>query len=201
MLCGFSVWYFFGYGIMQWQPAFFVRSFGLQTGELGTWFALVYGVCGLVGTHWGGEWASRYAPNNERLQLRAMAIANVGFNSVIWALIYFSHNYYMAFMWMGLSTLGSTAINGPLFAAFQTLIPSHMRATSIALVYMFANLIGIGLGPLAVGLLSDALHPLVGAESLRYALLALCPGYIWASWHFWRASEAVTDDLVVARAT
>jgi hypothetical protein len=43
--------------------------------------------------------------------------------------------------------------------------------------------------------LSDALHPLLGEESLRYALLALCPGYAWAGWHLWRASKTVTRDL------
>ena len=41
LLLGFSVPSFFGYGIGQWQPAFFIRSYGLQTGELGTWFAVI----------------------------------------------------------------------------------------------------------------------------------------------------------------
>ena len=49
-----------------------------------------------------------------------------------------------------------------MFAVIQTLVPKRMRATSIALIYLFANLIGMGLGPLAVGVLSDALRPLLG---------------------------------------
>jgi MFS family permease len=195
LLYAFSTWFFFGYGIQQWQPAFFVRSFGLQTGELGTWFAVVYGVCGFVGTYWGGVWASRYAPNNERLQLRVVAIVNIAFNGVIWSLIYFSHNYYVAFALMGLSALGGTMIYGPLFSTVQTLVPAHMRAMSIALVLMFANLIGLGLGPLTVGMISDALQPLFGQESLRYALLAVCPGSLWVSWHLWCASRTVQRDL------
>jgi hypothetical protein len=56
-------------------------------------------------------------------------------------------------------------------------------------------LIGMGLGPLAAGAMSDALRPLVGEESLRYALLALCPGYLWAGWHLWQASTTVNRDL------
>jgi hypothetical protein len=70
-----------------------------------------------------------------------------------------------------------------------------MRATAIAMIYLFANLIGMGLGPLVAGMLSDALRPVVGEESLRYALLALCPGYFWAGWHFWQASATVSRDL------
>jgi MFS family permease len=37
LLFAFSLSYFFGFGILQWQPAFFVRSYGLTTGQVGTW--------------------------------------------------------------------------------------------------------------------------------------------------------------------
>ncbi|ATE65790.1 hypothetical protein CMV14_16435 [Rhizorhabdus dicambivorans] len=55
LLVCFSVISFFGYGLLQWQPAFFMRSFGFQSGELGGWFALVWGGGGLVGTLAGGN--------------------------------------------------------------------------------------------------------------------------------------------------
>ena len=45
-----------------------------------------------------------------------------------------------------------------MFALIQSLVPERMRAMSIALLFLCANLIGIGLGPLAVGALSDALR-------------------------------------------
>ena len=61
VLLSLLVSHFFTYGIMQWQPAFFVRSHGLGTGELGTWLAVVYGGGGLLGTYLGGELAWRYA--------------------------------------------------------------------------------------------------------------------------------------------
>lgn len=193
LLC-FSVVYFFGYGILQWQPAFFIRSYGFQTGELGTWFAMIYGVGGLLGTYWGGEWASRRAANNERSQLRALAVAYSSFG-VLSAPIYLATNQYLAFGLMSITAVVGAAATGPLFATIQTLVPQHMRATSIAIIYLFANLIGMGLGPLATGALSDALHPWLGEESLRYALLALCPGYLWGGWHLWRASKTVARDL------
>jgi MFS family permease len=189
-----SVIFFFGNGIANWQPAFFIRSYGLKTGELGTWFTLIYGVGGLVGTYLGGEWACRRAPTNERLQLKAMAVVCTSFG-VISAGVYVSPNPYLAFGLMGLAAVGINMAYGPLFAMIQTLVPERMRAISIALIYLFANLIGMGLGPLAAGALSDALRPWVGEESLRYALLALCPGYFWAGWHLWRGSRTVTRDL------
>jgi MFS family permease len=197
LLFAFAIGHFFGYGVQQWQPAFFVRSYGLQTGELGTWFAVIYGLGGVVGTYWGGSLATRYAPQNERLQLQAMAAAYLVFG-VVSALIYVAPNHYAAFGLMGLATLACAAAAGPMLATIQTLVPQHMRATSIAVIYLFANLIGMGLGPLAVGALSDFTRSWAGDESLRYSLLALCPGYVWAGWHLWRAGRSVEQDLRAA---
>lgn len=194
LLMSFSVIYFFGYGILQWQPAFFVRSYGLKTGELGTWFALIYGVVGVVGTYVGGELASRHAAHNEQLQLRVISVMYSSYGAIS-ALIYLAPNHFLAFALMGLATLGGAAVSGPLFATIQTLVPQRMRATSVAIIYLFANLIGMGLGPLMAGALSDMLRPSFGDESLRYALLALCPGYVWGAWHVWLASRTVAADL------
>lgn len=194
LLICFSIWYFFGYGLLQWQPTFFVRSHGLATGELGVWLAMVYGVGGLVGTYIGGAWASRYAANNERMQLIAIAalfstfaIFNVG--------SYLASGHYLAFALLAIASIGGAVTNGPLLATMQTLVPARMRAMSLALVYLFANLIGMGLGPLAAGALSDTFQPWAGEESLRYALLIFCPGYFWAAWHLWRASQSVQADV------
>jgi MFS family permease len=194
LLLGFSVMSFFGYGLGQWQPAFFVRSYGMQTGELGTWFALIYGLGGALGTYLGGTWADRYASHNERRQLKVMAVLYASFG-VISALIYLSIDKYLALVLMWLTAIGGAAAVVPLFATIQTLVSPGMRAMSIALVYLVANLIGMGLGPLLTGTLSDALRPVFGEESLRYSLLALCPGYFWVGWHLWRGSRTVQYDL------
>ncbi len=194
LLFCFSIVAFFGNGILQWQPAFFIRSFGLTTGELGTWLAAIYGIGGAVGLYAGGALASRRAAGNERLQLSSAAVAYCGF-AILAASVYLTSNRYLAFGLTGIGAVGAAAITGPLFATIQTLVPEHMRATSIALMYLFANLIGMGLGPLATGALSDTFRPLFGEESLRYALLALCPGYLWAAWHLRRASRTVMSDL------
>ena len=194
LLFAYSVLCFSGSGIWQWAPAFFVRSHGLQTGEIGTWFAIIWGAVGSFGTYWGGELASRYASNNERLQLRVIAGAVTTFGFII-PFIFLTHNHYLAFAIMGFAAVMFRAIDGPLFATLQTLVPPHMRATAIALVFLFANLIGMGIGPLMTGMLSDALRPWAGNESLRYALMAMFPGYLWGGWHLWRASQTVTGDV------
>jgi MFS family permease len=194
LLLYFSLASFFSFGISKWQPAFFVRSHGLTTGKLGTLFAVVLGTSGLFGTYWGGRLVARYAACDEALQLKVMAAA-IAAAGPISACIYLSPNPYWAFAAVGLAGLIIATTYGPLFAMIQTLVPPRMRALSIATIYLFANLIGMGLGPLAVGALSDALRPALGEESLRYALLAMCPGYVWGAWHLWLGSRTVKRDL------
>lgn len=194
LLLGFSVWFFFGYGVVQWQPTFFVRSHGLQSGELGTWFSLVFGIADALGLYLGGELAGRYAAEKERQQLIAGTIV-FAILAVVRMFAYLAPNHYLAFAALGLVSFVSGLTQGPLFATIQTLVPPRMRAMAIALVLLFANLIGMGLGPLAVGALSDLLRPSLGEESLRYALVFVCPGYFWAAWHLWRASQTVVRDL------
>ena len=128
--------------MVQWQPAFFARSYGLGTGELGTWFTLIYGIAGMVGMFLGGEWASRVAPRNERLQLKAMAVAYCLY-CLAFVLIYVATNHYLAFGLMAAGTLVGTMTTAPLFAVIQALIPGHMRATAIAVIYLAANLVGL----------------------------------------------------------
>jgi MFS family permease len=152
-----------------------------------------------LGTYLGGEWSVRYAAGNERRQLIVCALSCVLY-AALNAYAFLVPNYHAAFVALLIANIGGSAPWGPMLAIIQTLVQPRMRAMSIALVYLFANLIGMGLGPLTAGALSDALRPWFAEESLRYALVMLCPGYFWAMWHLWRASETVADDLQAAQA-
>ena len=198
MLLVFSVLFFFNTGITQWMPTFFIRAHGMKTGELGTWFTLVFGLTGLVGIYSGGALASRFAPNNERVQLRVVVLLLLVL-LILRPISFLMPGTLGAFAFMVPANLMIYLADGPLFAVVQSLVPDRMRAMSIALIYLCANLIGLGLGPLAVGALSDAYRSWAGDESLRYALVTLCPGYLWAMWHLWRASQTVAGDLELGR--
>lgn len=194
----FCVWYFFGNGLGQWTPAFFIRSFGFTSGQLGVWMSLAYGVTGVMGTYAGGVLTTRYLALKERLQFRGMALLYC-FMPLMWLAVFLSHNAYVALGLLGAGVGIGAAANGPNYAALQTLVPPRMRATAIAILFLFANLIGLGLGPLAVGAISDALRPHFGQESLRYALVVFCPGYLWCAWHLWCASKTVERDMESVR--
>lgn len=188
---------FFTVGIMQWQPAFYIRSHGFETGELGTLLAIFYGGGTLLGTYVGGELVHRFAATNERLQLRTLAILYAAFG-VLQAGVYLVEDYKMSMALLALSVFGGGATNGPLFAATQTIVPSSMRAMSLATILFVSNLIGIGLGPLLVGIMSDCLHGQFGGGSLRIALIAMTPGYLWCTWCLWKANKTVLGDIAAA---
>jgi MFS family permease len=197
LLISQSVSCFFVFGIAQWQTAFFIRQYGAETGQLGSFFSLV-AVLGIPAMYLGGELASRFAARNERLQLQAIAVLGVC-SSIVYACVFLSPNRNLSFVLMGLGAVLAGLSGGPLFATLQTVVPPGMRAISVVIIFFFGNLIGLGLGPLAVGALSDAFRPWAGEASLRGALLALCPLYLWVSWHIWRASKTVFYDIEKTR--
>lgn len=189
----------FSTGMSRWVPTFFIRTYGLTTGQLGTWLALIGGVSGMVGIYAGGALASsRYARRNERLQLSAGVIVFCVLTFVTAGVFVTSH-LYVAFALLSLVLMGGGIATAPAGAMIQTLVPPRMRAIAVGLLSVCVSLIGGGLGSLVAATLSDALRPKFGEDSLRYALLISCAGFFWAAWHWWRASRYITADLELAR--
>lgn len=189
-----SIISFFSNGLVKWQPSFFIRSFHIDAFVLGTYFALAYSIGGLIGTFAGGEIASRFAANDERRQLRILATVCV-LLTALQATIYLSQHLILAVVILGLTYVGLTMTTGPVHANIQALAGPKLRALAVTLVFFSANLIGMGLGPLAAGALSDLLHARLGDQSLRYALLCLCPGYLWAAWHLLAAARSIAAEI------
>ena len=85
---------------------------------------------------------------------------------------------------------------GNSIATTHSLVGLRWRATASAILFLILNIIGLGLGPFAVGYLSDFLTPSLGSESLRYAMVALLPTVmVWSSIHFYIASRTLSKDL------
>ena len=66
----------------------------------------------------------------------------------------------------------------PGMAIVQNIAPPEQRSTSAAILLFVNNLVGMGLGPLYIGMVSDWLAPLYGPQiGLEYAMLTLVPFY------------------------
>lgn len=194
IVMAFCVNYFFTIGAYQWIPTFFVRSYGMETSEVGSWLALIWGVCGLAGTYVGGYLTTRFAARKESSQMLFIAIVHI-LLALLFTLIYLSFNVHISLLMMAVITLVGTSTNAAIFAAIQSLTSERMRSTALALIFLLANLIGAGLGPIVVGISSDLLTPSFGQESLRYALLLFSPGLLLVAYQFWKASITIEEDI------
>ena len=194
ILIAFCVNYFFIMGSSQWLATFFMRTHSMETAELGVWLALSWGLFGIVGNYLGGYFATRYAPGKERRQMRTLVIVTIVFGFLN-AAVYLPESHHWALIFVALSAFVGSLSNGVLFSSMQSLAIDSMRSVSITLVFLMSNLIGIGLGPLALGITSDILMPYYGTDSLRYALLLFSPGLFWVAFHYWQASKSIEEDI------
>lgn len=76
----------------------------------------------------------------------------------------------------------------------QSQMPIEMRSVAASLNLFVGNIIGLGLGPYAVGAISDVLQPTYGGNSLRYALSALAIVSIWSALHFFLGGRKIRDE-------
>lgn len=190
-----------GLGMGPWYAAFMMRSHAMSTAELGLWLGLIFGLVGIGGILLGGYVAAHWFTGDERGQLRLSALAIVATVPCM-ALFLFVPGKYQALAAMVPVALTFNFFLGPVIALMQRLVVDGMRATAIALVMMLASLIGMGIGPQIVGILSDLLAPAFGKESLRYAMLLMSSVALWGAYHLWRAGRTVAVDLgTIAAAT
>jgi len=70
-----------------------------------------------------------------------------------------------------------------------------MRASPSAILLFVINMIGLGLGPLFVGALSDAYSTHFGAENLRYAMVTALTIGTSGVFFFWKAQRTLLSDI------
>ncbi len=188
--------YVMGVGLSPWYAAFLMRRHHIAAAELGVWLGLIFGLGGIAGTLLGGHVAARWFSDDERGQLRLSAILTAAMVPLVGVFLWLPGKVEALAALLPI-TLAGTYIFGPTFSLLQRLVPDEMRATSMAVVMLLANLIGMGLGPQAVGLLSDAFMPVMGGDSLRYAMMVVALVSPWAAYHFWQVGRTVDADLSV----
>jgi MFS family permease len=88
-----------------------------------------------------------------------------------------------------LAGLLGNAFLGPTYAATQAFSPPEARSRAVAVLMLAMTLVGMGLGPLLVGMTSDALTGIAGRDSLRYALMLAPVCNVWAAAHFAAAAR------------
>lgn len=169
-----------GYGFFFWLPSFFVRSFGLSLLDASLYYGGILLVGGLFGIWLGGVLADRFGSARRSAYLLVPAIAF--FLTVpFYALAILSTNLVLAFFLFLVPTALGLAWLGPIISAVQHVVPANMRATASAVFLFIINLLGLGLGTVVLGALSDFLTQAFAQEALRYSILAGTSFYLAAA--------------------
>lgn len=160
-------------GVVAFSVSFLIRNHHLPLSQAGGVVGLT-GMTGLIGAFLGGYLSDKFADSRGRSYVLLPAIGSVlafslylaAFTVDTWAL--------------ALPLLLSAAVaynlkNGPLYAAVQNIVPSHMRATGAAVFMVAATVIGSMVGPLLTGVLSDLFANGVFPAALG-DFGAMCPG-------------------------
>jgi predicted MFS family arabinose efflux permease len=185
---------FLSYGKGLWTISFFIRSHGLSTTEAGLAMAVALGISGIIGTWLGGKMADVFGKSDKRHILTLPAIGMAIAAPILFA-GYWAEDWRIAVALLILPTILNSAYYGPAYGCVQGLVRPEARAIAASLVVFGQNLIGLGMGPLLFGVLSDWLQPMAGDESVRWVLygaawLGLIPAFF-----FWRASLRLNAEL------
>ena len=195
MAVGGGLTAFVGYGVITWVPSFLIRSYGMSTGDVGTYLGLILGIPGGIGIALGGYLADRYGARDTRWYLWIVSVALIASTPLFFG-VYLSSTAFASLMFLILPILLGNFYQATTFSQTQGLVSLRMRSVAAAVLLFILNMIGLGAGPQAVGILSDILQPSYGDESLRYALLTLSTVHIWAAYHYYQAGKSLKDDLV-----
>ncbi len=185
---------FVGYGVVTWVPSFLMRSHGMETGEIGTWLGLILGIPGGIGIAAGGWMADKLGARDTRWYLWVVTVALL--LGVPFAFgVYLSDSALAALLFLIVPVALGNFYQATTFSQTQGLATLRMRAVAAAVLLFILNIIGLGAGPQAVGIVSDLLNPTYGQDSLRYSLLIFSFVNIWSAYHYYVAGKYLAEEL------
>ena len=192
---GASLAAFVGYGAITWLPSFFQRSYGMQTGDVGWYLGLILGIPGGLGIFLGGYLSDYLGSKDVRWCLWIVALA-MFITTPLYYMVYLSPTANISFLWLIVPIAFGNFYQATTFSQTQGVVELRMRSVAAAILLFIINIIGLGFGPQAVGILSDILRADYGKESLRYSLMILTTLKLWCAYHYYLAGKYLKNDLV-----
>lgn len=209
---------FVNFGILLFLPIYFGRAYDMSMTQAGLLFGITTGLSNGLGTLLGGlgaDWAGKrderwYAWLPALTLMIAAPLYMIGLSLPTWQ---------MALPVVVVAATLAFTFYGPTFGAVHNMVEPRMRATASAIIIFFQNLVGLGLGPLFVGFLSDKIAARLfegdyatqcvrtaaikvtqcaaaGSTGIRYAMTACALVALWAAFHYWKAARTLRKDLM-----
>lgn len=165
---------FVGYAMLSWNPPFLERVKGMSLTEVATWYSLVLGVTGFIGTFAAGWLVDRLGRRDRRWYGWVPAIAFTltlpALAGLIWA-----PTWQIALAFLAVPALLNNMYLAPALTVVQNAAPPAQRSLAGATLLFILNLIGLGGGPLYIGYISDTATARGVEQSLVVGYMALFP--------------------------
>ncbi|WEK44611.1 MAG: MFS transporter [Candidatus Sphingomonas colombiensis] len=184
-----------GYGLALWTPSVMIRSYGFDLITTGQFMGSLLLIGGTAGVFTGGWLADRLGRLDQTWYVKIPAIAWL-ITVPTFAAGLLAPNPWLAWPLLLIPNALNILWLGPITTAVQHLVPTRMRATASGSFLFINNLLGLGIGPLLMGSLSDWLKGGFGAESLRYAAVACVGFYLFAGLLVLFAIRSIKRDWV-----
>lgn len=180
LACGMAGIAGYGYGV--WAPSFFIRIHGMSIAHAGLVFGLASGLGAVFGAMFCGKLSDKLTQRDPRWQIRLAAIGTflavpAGIAVFFWPVSDFwmvssiKVPYAMAFaLIFGFFASWFATLS---YSAVSQMVQSSERSVAAALLNLFITLLGVGMGPLVTGVLSDYFAKTHGTEGLRWALMGV----------------------------
>jgi len=184
-----------GYGLAAWVPTVLERSFGFTLIERGQFLASVFLIGGTAGVFAGGWLADRLGQGDRRWYTWLPAIAWL-ITAPLFAIGLMASDPWLAWPLLLIPNALNILWLGPVATAVQHLVARPMRSTASASFLLINNLIGLGVGPMLIGALSELFKQRFGTEALRYAAVSVVGFYIIAAILMLLAARRLRQDWV-----
>ena len=160
------------FGTNQWLPSFYVRQFGMTLDDVGLQYGLAVAIGGIPGSALGGIVADRLIRRDVRWMLWFPALF-YALAIPVGIFMLMANNAQTALILNGFYAFLILATNGPFWASVFVLVPPMMRATASAITLMAGGIVGLAVGPVIVGIISDNLTASLGEQALRASLIII----------------------------
>jgi MFS family permease len=169
ILVGFCFTTFTQFGFGTWVAPFLGRIYHLNTREIGTYMGTITIVASVSGTLIGGylsDWAGR-----RKIEWKIYVPAICSICAAPGVLLFvFSHSLTLCLVGFVIVQAMSPVHVGPMVAVSHSVVKVGMRAFATSLIYLLAELLGLGLGPYLIGIFNDHFQRQFGVNVIRYTM-------------------------------
>lgn len=159
-------------GAGQFAIVWLERERGFGVGEISATYGLIYIVFGTAGTFLGGILSDWYQARYKGGRVRFLALLMLAVTPLLISFRFVDPSSSLFYIGMAAGMFSVSSFYGPAFSTVQDLTPVRLRGVMTGLLLVAANLLGLGIGALMTGVLSDLFAANEVFEPLTKALLS-----------------------------